>query len=133
MNEKQLPEINGTAPVDVAFCEELDNYITDVGLQRAEQHVLARICQHRNISTQETPLIEEPQALRPMRTAPRDGSFILIQHNIDPHDTSDDAEITFSLCHWGGDGDWYYSTVGGLYILRDQHAHGWIPQPAMPE
>jgi hypothetical protein len=73
-----------------------------------------------------------PLTLRPMYEAPRDGTFILIQHNMNRLDDSPNAEITFSLCYW--DDGWRYTRTGKrMFTLPGQDAHGWIPRPVLPE
>ena len=68
--------------------------------------------------------------LQPMETAPRDGSFILIQHDVP---LGNPGEINISLCQWGKNGNWLYNQIDGTHVLQERFAHGWIPRPIMPE
>lgn len=111
-------KINPPEWLDSFIAAELDKY---TGRINVTQIVLAAIARDR----QERP----PQALRPMETAPRDGSFIIIKHTANQWDENDDAEITFSLCYWNGKNGWYYCQGDELHELRDKNALGWIPQP----
>lgn len=76
-----------------------------------------------------TPAPAPVPVLQPMETAPRDGSFILIQHDVP---LGNPGEINISLCQWGHD-CWLYGQIDGMHVLQERHTHGWIPRPVMPE